>query len=365
MYLDTFGGPARVQESASLAAPLRLASAFESKEMMPNALSDGRTAIAYGPSELLAIGDAGILWRIDGDFSGGVRHSRGLLVAVRTLDGARFWTTLDPVDGAEMSRQSTDHTLDALVEGVAVGRRTSRDPDCFDVSMEASQVDGASRRRLWMQVSAGAYDENFSKLFACSPDGIFLAKGRRIVALNLGDGTERWTSEVSDLGGPVSLEAHPMVAEDVCVVATKHWTAGFAVETGHRLWSTPVWGPHVVYGRRVYVIQDGTFHVFDLLDGSLKAKRDIGPEIEKKGKRRFDRISTHIAASDEHIWGGDPYGTLWALSRETGRPEWHHRPKGTTGYSGAVPAISASRLYIPSFSMDPRSPPSLYCYEQE
>lgn len=318
----------------------------------------------YGSRELVMLEKSGqVAWRVAGDFSGGVRHRPGVLVAVRTLDGSRLWTVIDALHGTEKWREPTDHSLDALLGDIAVGRKTSNDDRCFDVSMEASRVDGVSRRPLWRQLSVGAYDENFSKLFACSAEGVFLAKGRSIVAFDLVSGTERWRSDVSDLGGTASLEAHPMVAGDVCVVATKTWTAGFAVDDGRRLWSTPVWGAHVVYRDRVYVIQHDTLHAFDLFDGSIRFQCEVATEMEKKGRKKFQYIATALAASETHIWCGDPFGTLWALNRATGSPEWHHRPKGTTGYMGGVPAISGNCLYIPSFSMDRRFPPSLYCYQ--
>jgi outer membrane protein assembly factor BamB len=72
---------------------------------------------------------------------------------------------------------------------------------------------------------------------------------------------------------------------------------------------------------------------------------------------------TAPAIVGERLFCGDNFGRLWALDRRTGEPVWHHRPKGAAGYLAHAPVVDGNRLYANTFSMDPKRPSTLYCYE--
>ncbi len=375
MYPDLFGGCTRVQVDIDLSPPLVPAFQWRSSVApighYPLVAAGG--ALVWATKELVALNESGaVRWRLPGDFAQGHHLCGDDLIVVRGEpfnatnrgEGPKEWQRIRVETGGLTSSFPGEGYLHALVPDVGVCGRTDALGEAVASSLSAVRISGTGAEPLWRSTVSGSWDDLYSQHVAVSDGRIFVGLPPNIVALDLDTGRELWRAPVGDLGGALSRDAFPMNSRGVCVVATKDWTAAFDEKTGRRLWSTPVWGARVVYGDSVYVNQWSHLYAFDLFDGGLKLKYDLAPEMEKRSKRRFDRISTDIAASETHIWAGDPHGTLWALNRETGRPEWHQKPKGTTGYSGGVPAISGGRLYVPSFSLDARFPPSLYCYAQ-
>ena len=327
-----------------------------------------------GRDELVCLGSSGEMkWNSPGDFGSGlIVEPDGIACVVSAAfaqargEGDRYFARVSRTDGSVIRRQTIRGFLQLISSDAVVFHEEVAASSGVKVRLVGYGATDSGIEQRWMIEMDGADRRDRFSLAATSDQtkGYMGWGSGAIASIDLRDGSLVWKADVSDLGGKLVLDAHLESTKGVCVVATKAWTGAFDAKTGKRLWSSAIWGARVVYGDRVYVVQDDTFYAFDLFDGAIKFRCDVRSEMEQKGKRKFDRISTHIAASDTHIWGGDPYGTLWAFNRETGRPEWHHRPKDATGYSGGVPAISGNRLYIPSFSMDPRFPPSLYCYEQ-
>lgn len=366
MFLDLFGAPSRVCSSVHLRPPLSMAWAYEARDNVGLHPVVERLVLLWSAKALVALSmDGRPMWRVPGDFTDGVRIIGDLvLTGGGAGDIPAVWTYWDAGSGRKVRGESCTGSIRAVMGDIAIALH-SEEPTPEEprpMRLRAFRLTPGPPEPLWTRRSRDRAD-GFSNMLACTSEAVYLGVGMHVAACNLRDGHDIWRSPVADLGGDMVLDAHPMVTRNVCVVATKAWTAAFDAMTGRRLWSTPIWGSHAVYGDRVYVIQHDTFYAFDLFDGSLRLRHEIATEMERRGKRKFQYVATHLAASETHVWCGDPFGTLWAIERETGKPEWHHRPKGTTGYMGSVPAISDNRLYIPSFSMDPRFPPSLYCYE--
>jgi outer membrane protein assembly factor BamB len=309
------------------------------------------------------------IWRLDGDFRPGlfvgVDGVTGVCIqgrfredGMRDPEVPRRLLRVRLVDGAVEKTTPVEGQLICADDRVALLGRSTSNPETWHVQCVALD----SFETQWTHATG---HPAFSLSASIADGRVFTCFAGDLVALSAETGETIWRSPISDLGGHIGRKSAHFISNGVCVLSEQFWIAGFDTGTGERMWASDLWGPSVVYGDRVYVHNDGWLHALDLNDGTRCWSRHIAPEMEKRNKKRFEYSGTPLAASDTHLWFGDPHGFLWALNRDTGEPEWHHRPKGSVGFAGGVmPAISGKRLYIPTFSLDRRLLPSLYCYEQ-
>jgi outer membrane protein assembly factor BamB len=156
----------------------------------------------------------------------------------------------------------------------------------------------------------------------------------------------------------------PMVAERKVVILTHDGTTAFDADTGHIVWCyTRQHGHRMIYDGRVYMIDQAYYTILDLQDGRELLRVRMLDQLRQKWGLDDVGISTGLLVSETHAFFGDGAGRLFAVERDTGEPVWFDRPKGTRGYLGVIPVVAGNRLYITTFSMDPKRPGQLYCYE--
>lgn len=184
-------------------------------------------------------------------------------------------------------------------------------------------------------------------------------------ALDLLTGEEQWRFPVHEVDWPAGLmKWRPQVsASGKLVFRTDTWLVCLDAKDGKLLWKLEEGYGQTVYGERVYLANRSRLRVLDIRDGSVLLDRDVGRDL--KARKRSIRLTGRPAVSETHIFGLDEPGTIWAFDRETGEPVWDATPEGTTGFIGnEQPVIDNGRLYVATFSTNPKRPQSLYCFEQ-
>lgn len=137
-----------------------------------------------------------------------------------------------------------------------------------------------------------------------------------------------------------------------------------SASTGEPLWSYLGGGARAIYDGRVYFTQEYSYHVLDLHTGAVLLRREVTREIERRWGLEHVQLKSHPAVSETHTFVGDARGRLFCIVRDTGEPVWYDQPPGVASFWGAMPVVAERRLYISSFSIDPKRPPYLYCYEE-
>ena len=300
------------------------------------------------------------------------------LVAVTKQSGGHF-IVLETETGRVIRELPTEYWLKALLpDGYFLGRsRLERDDGSPGSSLALIRLGDLAS--VWQKVSEGQYttrdgprrDIQFDQDLAVLSDRIFIGRGDTLVCLERSNGREIWSSPVDKLGGPMDPgKWKPMVAQGLVVVSVIGGTAAFDVETGELSWLFDKnRGSRMVYGGRVYLVNSetnslGSYHVVDLVTGELLQERSTAAMAADNPEFESVFFTSSPLVAESHVFIGDGIGRLWALDRDSGTPVWFHRTREGQAFLGSVPVPAGNRIYITSFSMDPRHPSRLYCYEQ-
>lgn len=226
--------------------------------------------------------------------------------------------------------------------------------------------DGSPR---WSRLSIGPSAE-WDPGAALWNDSVFVGCGQSLVCLSAETGVEKWQSTMK----PVEVDrAHGKmwpVAHGDRVISNGAWgIIAFDAKTGLKAWHHmhPCW--KTIAEGKVHCLSE-EYSVLDARTGNVLVSAPIAKRILAKfgakgsGEWRGGVNFARPAIWGNHVYFGDDDGRLWAIERDTGEPVWFHKPEGCAGYLNAEPVVDGNRLYITSFSMDPKRPPRLYCYER-
>lgn len=374
-YAQPGHGPSRVPPLQRLTAPLRHKWTL-SKGINDLAVSADRTVFvsADAQSELVCVGESGrVLWRRRGGlWSPQIPRAGQVLVQqsdprrILTLDAASGITTWeartrDVVKVMWQSRQlCVLHSRSATGGSVRIAL-SSLPPDISTVWERSVVRDSASRD------PGAAVDSSLAS------DGERLYLLRRgdvqgqgeVWAVDLLTGQDRWRFPVHEVDSPAGLgKWRPQVsASGRLLFRTDTWLVCLNAATGKLLWKLEEGYGQTVQGERVYLAHRSRILVLDLRNGVVLLDRDVGKDLKRRN--RSIRLTGRPAVSETHIFALDEPGTIWAFDRETGEPVWDLTPEGTTGFIGnEQPVIDNGRLYVATFSTNPKHPQSLYCFEQ-
>lgn len=315
-------------------------------------------------------------WRRPKSHNAGLWLGHEEIVAVIEEDWATLmFVVVDPATGVERRRDRTDIGMSVWCDETRsyVGRGSRREGGIRTSKIGRVDV-RAALRAMWVVESGSAgggsaggkpSEDRFDAHVASTDQRIFVQRGDTILGLAAETGFEQWAASLTSLGGGADFgKWRPMVSDNRLIVTTASGaTVAFDVDRGRQLWWVPDAGARIVYGERLYMLgQQGTYLILDK-DGNKLLEVPLVERIRAKWGLTASDLNTHLAVSETHVFFGDASGRVYAIGRDTGEPVWSHRPEDTTGFLGAMPVIAAGRLFISSFSMDPKRPPRLYCYE--
>ncbi len=350
-------GPSHVATAAiTLKAPLRRLWTVPGRFDGVPLTADSGTLVTRGENdrELVLIDRSGQdSWRLPGAFGINVAMSRAQVYG--THRGLLYLIGL--ADGTVLRRTTCEVDLQTLLpeRGQFVGCRWGEGVTPSRVAL-VDLTDATSR---WQRSLAQLRDSG-----VCDSDHVYVVSGEDVIALGLDDGDEVWRTDLTPLGGLMGMIApQPMVAENKVVVRTRTGTVAFDAQSGQTAWYYDEGGWRMIYDGRVYMVDQAYFTILELQNGRELLRVRVLDEIERKWGLDDVGISTGLLVSETHAFFGDGAGRLFAVERDTGEPVWFDRPKGTRGYLGAIPAVAGNRLYITTFSVDPKRPGQLHCYE--
>jgi len=171
----------------------------------------------------------------------------------------------------------------------------------------------------------------------------------RVVALDRGDGTPRWTADVRVGGHETSIHGDPLIAESLLIVGTDGTSADttigavWALEraTGQVRWRQPVPQGIVSDIRRsgdtvLALTRDNQLLGFDLATGRPAWSFHAGGTLDA-----FVYRSPVVAGARVFVGGSD--GVVYARDRDSGRPLWQ-RSVGSAISTGLL--ALGSQLYL-------------------
>lgn len=363
--------------------PLSLAWTFKVKAQFKAMAHQERAfLVVEGGEALVCIENGKELWRchhsegpaLHFSIGGVVVAGRQVLTTVSSGGSEKDVLLVVDLDTGEVVRSATcDFSLSVpLFERggfVGVGHFSLGDPRILDIGF----VDLETLESRWEAHSRGTRENTFSFDMACGDDAVFLAKGKRLVALDLETGAERWSAGLEEYGGARPDAPYPMVSEGRVVVRTDRGTAALDAATGKLLWHVKADGRRAIYGGRVYVagsrtVEGDDLAVVDLVSGEVLLERNLADLVKAKwGIAKWERrmwVGTGIVVSDTHFFLGDGDGRLYGFEKETAEPVWYHLPKGSNGYQACSPTVEGNKLYLVTAG-SARRPGALYCYESE
>ncbi len=314
-------------------------------------------------------------WRQDGHYGGRVGLARDRIVVMDQPESGRRFAEMGIDTGVVLRSAPCDFSPEVLVpeKGGFVGSGHYSWGDDNICTLDIALVDLETLEPRWQACSRGTREDTFSFDMACGDDAVFLAKGKRFVALDLETGVERWSAGIEEYGGARPDAPYPMVSESRVLIRTAQGTAALDAATGRLLWHVKADGRRAIYGGRVYVAGSRTvggddLAVVDLASGEVLLERNLGELVKAKwGITKWGRemwVGTGIVVSDTHFFLGDGDGRLYAFEKETAEPVWYHHPKGSNGYQACSPTVEGNKLYLVTAGSAKR-PGSLYCYESE
>lgn len=287
------------------------------------------------------------------------------LVWFGEVSGAFYVAELDWKTGKEVRRQALSSV--PMVE-LPTGEMVGYERD--------SSLRTLVRRPLWgnegprWSRSSSAKAEEWDSSAAVLEDRVFVGVGQHLACLALDTGEDIWRSSMV----PVEVDLTPgkmwPVVHGDRVVSNGAWgIIAFDTKSGEKAWHHmhPSWKT-VVDGKVYCLSRDYT--VLDVRTGQILVFASLADRIQEKfGAKGAAQWRGGLNFARPVVWGdrvlfGDDRGRLWAIEKDTGEPVWFHKPKGGAGYLNAEPVIDGNRLFITSFSMDPKLPSALYCYER-
>lgn len=134
--------------------------------------------------------------------------------------------------------------------------------------------------------------------------------GEAVVALDAGEGTERWRTETGDVSRTGNARRR-----DTLLVDTPRRVRALALEGGDERWA--VEAKSQAYdnrAERVFVQEENTVRALSLADGSERWRREFGFNVS--------RITSPRQAMDGTVFAGDTGGRVLALSPLDGGTRW-------------------------------------------
>jgi outer membrane protein assembly factor BamB len=373
-YAQRRGSPGAVPVGPlHLRPPLRLIWSFEGVSAEPLVVGD-LCAVWAGSQKALVCLDRGGLerWRVPCEYVRFALSPEEIIAVVRTMTGMSTFLVLQPDTGARVWSHACEYHVDKVCQRrkVFVGSTLlDSEPGVTESVVAAVGWTDKTLELQWTSVTRYRDGEfprrSYDWDIACDDSRVFVGRGNDLVALDLDSGREVWTAPLTSLGGGWSTPGGwiPMVSMGHLVINTQGGTACFSTEDGGVRWLFPRVGTRTVYDGRVYLVSAGTYHILDLKTGEHILTSPLAERTEKMWRLRSVGFPTQLAVSETHAFLGDYRGRLYAFARDTGEPVWMDHPEGISGFTGNIPVIAGNRLHISSSSMDPASPPRLYCYE--
>lgn len=270
---------------------------------------------------------------VDGEADSGVH-------AVDTADGSRLWHYHEPLD--------SDPDSDDVDQLDANSLATNGETVFVQAGVALHALDAATGERQWL------YRTNSSFRGMTVTDGLVIFASRKtsrggdggesVIALDVGDGSERWQTVVGGNTGPM---ATPVVADDT-VYAVRHESSREAAdeemvvfaldrENGEVGWKNtlnqryePFSLPAVADDTLVYGMRD--LHAFDTDDGSVKWTDE--ETVDAEG---------HLvpAVADDAVFVTHD-GGVSAFEQLGGTRRWHHEEPDTSRF----PVVAGGDLLV-------------------
>ncbi len=320
----------------------------------------------YGIADGLAGLDSegSLLWKLPGNFNSGFVLDQERVIGVSS-NGQKHFLVLDLESGSVRMREGTSFALKAFIpnENAFIGReQLSSAPECSQCAFARVEMSPGLPAK-WRYSASWKYAENSPQVLdneaVHSKGCVYFGHGDYLVCVDSEDGSVLWRSQFIALNRFLAIrKLRPAVWDQLLLVATANGLGAYDTRSGNPRWvSAKAHGYRAVYDGRAYITNSyGDYMIVDLSDGEMVL--DCKPMADVS-------FATYPVVSETHIFVGDATGRLWVLERDTGKPVWSHRPRGTTGYrSVGPPAVTSNRIYINTYSASEKHPSSLYCYEQ-
>lgn len=179
-----------------------------------------------------------------------------------------------------------------------------------------------------------------------------------VLSLSATDGSEAWMLALQDHGVRANRGSwEPHVFGGTLLFRLDDGIASVDVASGSLRWKVRVAGQPGFSAERVALASGSRLTVLDVADGRMLFTEDAGKVLG-----RNNEFTSAPVVSDTHVFVGDDSGTLWAFELETGTAVWSDRPEETVGHLRA-PTVFNGHLYMGDYTMDPRRPMHLYCWE--
>jgi hypothetical protein len=178
-----------------------------------------------------------------------------------------------------------------------------------------------------------------------------------LVAYDLRAGDERWRVDLHGLGLTPGRDWDPHVLGRNLVFRLEDGLAAVDPSRGELRWKVKVAGRPGFGDQQIVLAHERQLTACDVRDGRIVLKKDLGTALG-----RGNEFTSAPLVSATHVFVGDLSGALWAFERESGEPVWSDRPAGTVG-SLQAPRAFNGRLYAGDYTIEPRRPHHLYCWE--
>lgn len=293
-----------------------------------------------------------------------VASSQGLVAAIDARTGADVWRTNLGValtagvgsDGRFVAVVSRENQLITLVDGreawrQKLGALTVTAPlvageRVFVMSSDrtVSAFDAATGAKLWQQQRSGdALVLAQSGVIVAVGDTLVTGLGGRLVGMNPGNGSTRWSAPIATSRGVNDVErlvdlvsGVSRVGDQLCVRAFQAAVGCVDVSKSVVLWSKSASGSTGVHGDDAVVI--GTES-----DGKIRSWRRADGEPLWTSELLRHRVLTAPMVLGRLVVVGDGSGTLHFLSREDAEPL---NRLGTDGSAIAAPPVLVGKTVV-------------------
>lgn len=310
-----------------------------------------------------------VLWQFREGFTdaGWICHGDKLLCAMDPSEEAlKQWFEFDAATGAVLRQDDGPFSLNALLpDGKSYLGTTILFPAFETKIRKVARVSLAPGLPVIWELespspSTMSYSPGYDTELAYEDGRVFVRRGDQLLGLDAETGAELWRASIAHIkpvnGGDILAE------QGRVALGGGEGGALFDARTGAEIRSWRGVPAFAVHGDRLYLLSRH-YTKMRLDTGEILAQCDMKANLVTQGKLKQAEQLTSPAVSDTHIFFGDMLGYLWAADRETGDIVWKHRPPKVVGFWTTRPEIHHGRLYITSYSADPKRPPYLYCYE--
>ncbi len=321
----------------------------------------------YGIADGLAGLDAegSLLWKLPGNFNSGFVLEKERVIGVASNGDEDLLFAIDLESGSVLMREPSAHDLKDFIpnENAFIGREhgslVAEHSQCAFARVQVSP----GLPVIWRYLASWNDDDDSRQVLdyeaVHSKGRVYFGHGDQFVCLDSKDGRVLWRSPFMASSRILATRRlQPAVGDQLVLVDTAKGLGAYDTTSGALKWvSKGARGYRTLYDGRAYITSFyGEYMIIDLDDGGMALDSKPIEDVS---------FGTYPVVSETHTFVGDATGRFWALERDTGKPVWSHRPKGTTGYrSVGPPAVTENRIYVNTYSADRKRPSSLYCYEQ-